>query len=86
MASQATSIRQTAREILLDTVRTVIGRDSDVARYLARAIDSDDPLDLLLAQAAFDEMEGHLKRAVAREVESRKRSFGQNFQNMRLSA
>jgi hypothetical protein len=86
VASQATSIRQSAREILLDTVRTVIGRDSDVARYLARAIDSDDPLDLLLAQAAFDEMEGHLKRAVAREVESRKRNFGQNFQNMRLSA
>lgn len=86
MTSQTTSIRQSAREILLDTVNTVIGPDSDVARYLARAIDSDDPLDLLLAQAAFDEMEGHMKRAVAREVESRKRNFGKNFQNMRLSA
>jgi len=85
-SSQANSIRQSARAILLDTVNSVIGRDSDVARYLARACDSDDPLDLLLAQAAFDEMEGHLKRAVAREVENRKRDFGKNFQNMRLSA
>ncbi|MSP50101.1 MAG: hypothetical protein EXQ95_12345 [Alphaproteobacteria bacterium] len=48
----------------------MVGRDSDVARYLARAIGSDDPLDLLLALAAFDELDGVVKRAVAREIES----------------
>jgi hypothetical protein len=83
---EAIKLKQSAREILLDTVNTVIGPTSDVSRYLARAINSDDPLDLLLAQAAFDEMEGHLKRAVAREIEARKRSHGRNFQNVRLSA
>lgn len=86
MALKGITIKQSAREILLDTVNVVIGRDTDVARYLARAINSDDPLDLLLAQAAFDEMEGHLKRAVAREVENRKRAYGRNFHSQRLSA
>jgi hypothetical protein len=79
-------LKRSAREILLDTVNVVVGRDTDVARYLARAINSDDPLDLLLAQAAFDEMEGHLKRAVVREIETRKRAYGKNFRNFRLSA
>jgi hypothetical protein len=86
VAFKGTSTSQSAREILLDTVNVVIGRDTDVARYLARAINSDDPLDILLAQAAFDEMEGHLKRAVAREVESRKRAYGRNMHSHRLSA
>ena len=54
----------------MDAIDLVVGRNSDVARYLARAIKSDDPLDLLLAQAAFDELEGDVKRAVAREIET----------------
>ncbi len=48
----------------------VVGRESDVARYLTRAIKSDDPLDLLLAQAAFEELDGDVKRAVVRQIET----------------
>ncbi len=68
-------LKQSAREILLDAIKVVVGRDSDVARYLIRAINSDDPLDLLLAQAAFDELEGPQKRAVAQEVEAGTRAY-----------
>lgn len=60
---------RSASEILLDAIDRVVGRDTDVARYLVRAIESDDPLDLLLAEAAFDELDSAVKRAVAREVE-----------------
>ena len=59
------------REILLGAIESVIGSDADVARYLARAIESDDPLDLLLAQAAFDELDPQFRRAVVAEVEQR---------------
>ena len=64
-------MRLSEREILLGAIETVIGADADVARYLARAIDSDDPLDLLLAQAAFDELDTGYRRAVVDEVEQR---------------
>ena len=79
-------MKRSAREILLDAVHVVVGRDSDVARYLARAITSDDPLDLLLAQAAFDELEGVLKRAVAREIKIGSRSYRESIDRQRLSA
>lgn len=69
-AHSGAGMKRSASEILLDAVDLVVGRNSDVARYLARAIKSDDPLDLLLAQAAFDELEGDVKRAVAREIET----------------
>ena len=73
-------LKQSAREILLEAIKVVVGRDSDVARYLIRAINSDDPLDLLLAQAAFDELEGHHKRAVAQEIESGSRAYRRRMQ------
>ncbi len=75
MAQTGTGIKRSARQILLDAVHVVVGRDSDVARYLVKAINSDDPLDLLLAQAAFDELEVPLKHAVAREIETGSRVF-----------
>ena len=61
---------RSASEVLLGAINVVVGRDSDVGRYLTRAIKSDDPLDLLLAQAAFDELEGDVKRAIVREIET----------------
>jgi hypothetical protein len=75
VAQTGTGIKRSARQILLDAVHVVVGSDSDVARYLVKAINSDDPLDLLLAQAAFDELEGQLKRAVAREIETGSRAY-----------
>lgn len=80
MQAQGLGMKRSAREILLDAIKVVVGRDSDVARYLIRAINSDDPLDLLLAQAAFDELEGHHKRAVAQEVENGSRAYRQRLQ------
>jgi hypothetical protein len=65
-----------AREILLGAIETVIGAEADVARYLARAIDSDDPLDLLLAKAAFDELDADLRRDIVHEVEERTGPLG----------
>lgn len=63
-------MKRSASKVLLDAIDVVVGRDSDVARYLSRAIKSDDPLDLLLAQAAFDELDGDLKRAVVNQIET----------------
>lgn len=86
MAATGTGLKRSAREILLDAVHVVVGRDSDVARYLTRAITSDDPLDLLLAQAAFDELDGSLKRAVAREIETGTRDFRRDAESQKLTA
>lgn len=79
MGANGPRTKASAREILLDALHIVVGRESDVARYLARAINSDDPLDLLLAQAAFDELDGQVKRAVAREIETGTRSYRQRL-------
>ena len=68
-------MKRSASEVLLGAIDVVVGRNSDVARYLTRAIKSDDPLDLLLAQAAFDELDGDLKRAVVREIETSTAAF-----------
>jgi hypothetical protein len=58
----------TAHEILLSAIEAVLGPKSDVGRYLARAIESDDPLDLLLAQAAFEDLDAGQKSAIAMRV------------------
>lgn len=63
-------MKRSPSEVLLEAIDLVVGRNSDVARYLGKAIKSDDALDLLLAQAAFEELDADLKRAVARQVES----------------
>ncbi len=86
MALTGIGLKRSAREILLDAVRVVVGRDSDVARYLTRAITSDDPLDLLLAQAAFDELDGALKRAIAREIETSTRGVRREAGRQKLTA
>jgi hypothetical protein len=57
-----------AQQILLSAVEAVLGEGTDVARYLAKAIDSDDALDLLLAQAAFEDLPSATKREIARRV------------------
>jgi len=59
----------TAHEILLAAIEAVLGPASDVARYLSRAIESDDALDLLLADAAFQDLDEGQKRAIAARVD-----------------
>ncbi len=60
----------TAHQILLSAIEAVLGPGSDVGRYLARAMESDDPLDLLLAQAAFQDLDAGQKTAIAVRVDA----------------
>lgn len=62
--------KATAHEILLSAIEAVLGSKSDAGRYLARAIESDDPLDLLLAQAAFQDLDAGQKAAIAARVDA----------------
>jgi hypothetical protein len=57
-----------ANRILLNAIEGVLGPRSEAGRYLSRALDSDDPLDLLLAQAAFDELPAEKRRIIAERV------------------
>ncbi|MBM3536200.1 MAG: hypothetical protein FJX60_24610 [Alphaproteobacteria bacterium] len=59
----------TAHRILLEAIDQVLGPGSDVGRYLARAIESDDALDLLLAEAAFQDLDAGQKKAIAARVD-----------------
>lgn len=80
-------MKLSATGVLLGAIDTVVGRNTDVARYLTRAIKSNDALDLLLAQAAFDELDGEKKRAVVREIEARTASMKEaNADPRRLKA
>ncbi len=58
----------TAHHILLSAIESVLGRGADVARYLTKAVQSSDALDLLLAQAAFDDLSSEVKTAIAERV------------------
>ena len=60
----------TAHHILLAAIEGVLGPKSDVGRYLGRAMESDDPLDLLLAQAAFQDLDPGQKAAIAARVDA----------------
>jgi hypothetical protein len=60
----------TAQEILLSAIQAVLGPSSDAGRYLARAIESADALDLLLAQAAFQDLDAGQKAAIAARVDA----------------
>lgn len=50
-------------------IESVLGRGTDVARYLAKAVESKDALDLLLARAAFEDLSAEVKSAVAERVQ-----------------
>ncbi|MBI1778362.1 MAG: hypothetical protein HYR63_23735 [Proteobacteria bacterium] len=57
--------------ILLEIIEEVIGPESDIARYMAKAVVSDDALDLMLAQTAFDELDGAYRQEIAAAVLAR---------------
>lgn len=59
----------TAHQLLLMAIEGVLGPGSDVGRYLGRAMESDDPLDLLLAQAAFQDLDPGQKKAIQLRVD-----------------
>ena len=54
--------------ILLHVLEEIVGPESDVARYMTKAVQSEDPLDLMLAQAAFDELDVSYRSEIANAV------------------
>ncbi|MBI1777210.1 MAG: hypothetical protein HYR63_17875 [Proteobacteria bacterium] len=61
--------------VLLEVIEDIIGPDTDVARYLAKAVRSEDPLDLMLAQAAFEELDAAYRADIAAAVRARVRQL-----------
>jgi hypothetical protein len=60
---------------LLDAIEEILGPDADVTRYVSKAVTSDDALDLMLAQTAFDELDGSYRREIAAAVAERVRDL-----------
>jgi hypothetical protein len=69
-----------ANRLLLAAIEEVLGPGTDAARYLEKAIASNDTLDLLLAQASFDELTPEERREIADAVD---RLVGQELVNAR---
>ncbi len=61
--------------VLLETIEEIIGPETDVARYMAKAVVSDDALDLMLAQTAFDELDSSYRQEIAASVLARVRGL-----------
>ena len=53
---------------LLCAVEDVLGRTTELARRLTRAIASEEPVDLIEAQSAFDSLPDELRQKIAGEV------------------
>ena len=60
---------------LLEAIEDILGPEADVARYMTKAVTSDDALDLMLAQTAFDELDGSYRREIATVVAERVRDY-----------
>jgi hypothetical protein len=60
--------------VLLEAIEEILGPETDVARYMAKAVTSEDALDLMLAQTAFDELDGCYRRDIAAAVANRLRN------------
>src|SRR5260221_2920446 len=60
---------------LLDAIEEILGPETDVARYMAKAVTSNDALDLMLAQTAFDELDGSYRNEIASAVARRVRDL-----------
>jgi hypothetical protein len=58
-----------ANRLLLAALEEVLGPGTDAARSFEKAIRSNDALDLLLAQASFDELPAEERREVAAAVD-----------------
>jgi hypothetical protein len=62
-------------QVLLETIEEILGPETDVARYMAKAVNSHDALDLMLAQTAFDELDSEYRRDIATAVAARVRDL-----------
>ncbi|MBI1773767.1 MAG: hypothetical protein HYR63_00335 [Proteobacteria bacterium] len=64
--------------VLLCAVEEVLGRGTELGRYLTRAVATEDPLDLMQAQTAFDALPAELRQTIAGTVRERMRQDRQD--------
>jgi hypothetical protein len=57
-----------AHERILAAIEGVLGSGTELGRTFIRAADSEDPLDLLLAHASFQELAPELKREIVKRI------------------
>lgn len=60
---------QHATDILIQAIGSVLGHNSDVARNLLKAVESENMLDMMLARTSFDDLSPELRRRIADEVD-----------------
>lgn len=63
-------MQQRATDILLQAIESVLGHNSDVARNLLKAVESENMLDMMLARTSFDDLSPELRRRIADEVDN----------------
>jgi len=61
-------------QLLAETMSEIVGRDSSVFRDIIRAIETDEVLDMMLAQSSFDALPGEVRRKIAHRAEELVRS------------
>lgn len=62
-------MQQRATDILIQAIESVLGHNSDVARNLLKAVESENMLDMMLARTSFDDLSPELRRRIAGEVD-----------------
>jgi hypothetical protein len=61
--------QQRALELLAESIGEIIGTRSEAYRDFMRAVESEEPVDMLLAQSAFDALSPDLRRRIADRVD-----------------
>jgi len=50
--------------LLTQSVADIVGNETKIATALTRAVNSGSPLDLMMAQASFDDLDGQIRRRI----------------------
>lgn len=58
-----------ALALLAKSIADVVGANSELYRDVLRAIESDEYVDIMLAQASFDTLSGEIKREISDRVD-----------------
>ena len=58
-----------ALALLAKSIADVVGANSELYRDVLRAVESDEYVDIMLAQASFDTLSGEIKREISERVD-----------------
>lgn len=58
-----------ALALLAKSIADVVGANSELYRDVLRAVESDEYVDIMLAQASFDTLSGDIKREIVERVD-----------------